>query len=376
MNKTSKSVGHWFGMAAVASVAMLGLAACDGAEAGSGGSTGGSGASASKEIVAFLPPASDPYPANWLKSATAEATKSGYTIRVVTEDSASAAQAQVQQVLGSGKLPALFVWWPIQPEAQVGSLAQLSASGVPVFQANQLPVAGSEKYLTAYVGVSDVEIGKIAGQAAIKARDALKKSGAQLTTPGGAVMVPNLPVGFGATKDRIAGFKSAIEGSGLTIVAEGNATGFSAQDAFTLTSQMIAANKSKGFDLVYAPEDDYAVGGIRALTQAGYKPGKNVEVIGGSCHGDDSTLKDKSQFNTIIQGAGLEGQFAMDRMLQYLKKPKVQDGQYVAPADADAVPKFPDTVSKLNIIPTPLVVAGDYPTAKLWGTPDTQWCTY
>ncbi|MDQ0028481.1 ABC-type sugar transport system substrate-binding protein [Arthrobacter bambusae] len=224
--------------------------------------------------------------------------------------------------------------------------------------------------------MSDVEIGKIAGQAAIKARDALKKSGAQLTTPGGAVMVPNLPVGFGATKDRIAGFKSAIEGSGLTIVAEGNATGFSAQDAFTLTSQMIAANKSKGFDLVYAPEDDYAVGGIRALTQAGYKPGKNVEVIGGSCHGDDSTLKDKSQFNTIIQGAGLEGQFAMDRMLQYLKKPKVQDGQYVAPADADAVPKFPDTVSKLNIIPTPLVVAGDYPTAKLWGTPDTQWCTY
>ncbi|MDQ0028498.1 sugar ABC transporter substrate-binding protein [Arthrobacter bambusae] len=370
---TKRSASAWLAATAVASVAMFGLVACDSGGSSSGAAGGGTG---SKEIIAFVPPSSDPYVANWLKKATDGAKNAGYTLKAVTEDSASAASAQVQQVLGGGNLPAMFVWWPVQPEAQVGSLAQLSGSGVPVFQVNQLPVQESEKYITAYAGVSDIEIGKIAGQAAIQARDSLKASGAAMTTPGGSVLVPNLPVGYGATRDRIAGFKSAIEGSGLTIVAEGNATGFSAQDAFTLTSQMIAANKSKGFDLVYAPEDDYAVGGIRALTQAGYKPGKNVEVIGGSCHGDDSTLKDKSQFNTIIQGAGLEGQFAMDRMLQYLKNPKVQDGQYVAPADADAVPKFPDTVSKVNIIPTPIVLAEKYPTAKLWGTPDTEWCTY
>ncbi|MCU1596996.1 MAG: hypothetical protein JWQ47_735 [Glaciihabitans sp.] len=369
---TRKSVAKAAALVAAAGLA-LGLAACS-----AGGADGASGASASgsKEIVAFMPPASDPYPANWLKAATPVAEKAGYTLRVITEDSASAAAAQVQQVVGSGKLPALFVWWPVQPQAQVGSLAQLSASGVPVFQANQLPVAGSEKYIKAYVGVSDVEIGKVAGKAAVEARDKLKARGVKLTTEGGSVLVPNLPAGFGATKDRLAGFESAIKGSGLKVVAVGNANGFSAQDAFTLTSQMIAANKEKGFDLVYAPEDDFAVGGIRALTQAGYQPGKNVEVIGGSCHGDDSTLRDLTQYNTIIQGAGLEGQFAMDRMLQYLKNPKVLDGQYTAPADADAVPKLPSTISRMNIIPTPLVLAADYPTAKLWGTPDTEWCTY
>jgi ABC-type sugar transport system substrate-binding protein len=326
--------------------------------------------------VAFLPPASDPYVANWLKAGQKAAEDAGYSMKVITEESGSAAAAQVQQVLGSGKLPALFVWWPVQPEAQVGSLAQLSQSKVPVFQVNQLPVEGSEKYLTAYAGVSDLEIGKVAGTAAIQARDELKERGVQLSSEGGNVLVPNLPVGYGATRDRLAGFEEAIKGSGLEVIAVGNAAGFAAQDAFTLTSQLIAANKSKGFDIVYGPEDDFAVGGIRALIQAGYKMGENVEMIGGSCHGDDSTLLDGTQYNTIIQGAGLEGQFAVDRMLQYLKNPKVEDGTYIAPEDPDKVPALPDTISKLNIIPTPLVLAADYPSATLWGTPDTTWCTY
>jgi ABC-type sugar transport system substrate-binding protein len=361
---------------AIASISVLGLSACSSAVGDETGGGSNNGGSTSKEIVAFLPPASDPYPANWLKSAKVEAEKAGYTIRVITEESTSSAASQVQQVVGSGNVPAAFVWWPIQPEAQVGSLAQLSASKVPVFQANQLPVGGSQKYLTAYVGVSDYEIGKIAGDAAIAARDELVASDAELSAPGGTVIVPNLPAGFGATKDRLRGFEEVIKGSGLTVVDVGNAAGFSAQDAFTLTSQMIAANKAKGFDLVYAPMDDYAVGGIRALLQAGYEPGANVQVIGGSCHGDDSTLLDGTQYNTIIQGAGLEGQFAIDRILTYLKNPKVKKGQYTAPADPDAVPKMPGTISELNIIPTPLVPAADYPTATLWGTADTVWCTY
>jgi ABC-type sugar transport system substrate-binding protein len=359
------AVGATLAVAAVAT-----LAGC-----GANGS-GTSGSAAKKSIVAFLPPASDPYVANWLKAGTAEAKKSGYTIRVITESSASAATTQVQQVLGGGDLPAMFVWWPVDPASQVGTLAQLHASKVPVFQVNQLPVAGSEKYITAYAGVSDTEIGKVAGHAAIEARDALRKSGAISSSAGGTVIVPNLPVGYGATVDRLAGFKQAIKGSGISVVDVGNATGFAAQDAFTLTSQMVAADRSKNFNLVYAPEDDFAVGAIRALTQAGYKVGTDVQVIGGSCHGDESQVANGKQFNTIIQGAGLEGQFAVNRMVQYLKNPKTNSGTYIAPSTPDAVPAFPSTISAMNIIPTPVVQSKDYSSAKLWGTPVSQWCTY
>ena len=373
MNITSKKMSWRAAVgAALAVAAAAALAGCSGG--GAGAAAGGS--ADNKKIVAFLPPASDPYVANWLKAGTAEAAKSGYTIRVITENSASATTTQVQQVLGGGALPALFVWWPVDPASQVGTLAQLHASKVPVFQVNQLPVTGSEKYITAYAGVSDTEIGKVAGKAAIEARDALRKSGAISASAGGSAIVPNLPVGYGATVNRLAGFKEAIKGSGISVVDVGNATGFAAQDAFTLTSQMVAADRSKKFNLVYAPEDDFAVGAIHALSQAGYNPGTDVQVIGGSCHGDESQVANNKQFNTIIQGAGLEGQFAVNRMLQYLKSPTVLSGTYIAPSTPDAVPTFPSKVSALNIIPTPVVQSKDYASAKLWGTPVSQWCTY
>lgn len=354
-------------------LASVSLAACGSSTTGGGGS---SSASTSKEIVAFLPPTSDPYAATWLKFGTEQAKKDGYKIRAIQTSDPAAAASQVQQALGSGRLPAAFVWWPVDPEAQVGSLAALSRSKVPVFQANQLPVKGSEKYLTSYTGVSDLQIGEVAGKAAIQARDALKKRGAKLHSSGGNVLVTALPVGYGATRDRLAGFKKAIAGSGLKIISVGNAKGFSANDAFTVTSQLIAANRSKGIDLVYGQMDDFSIGAIRALQQRRFKPGKDVEVIGGSCHGDDSQLKTGNQYNTIVQGAGLEGRFAFQTIATYLKNPKVSPGEYVAPADEGAEPALPAQISKANLIPTPLVTADSYASAKLWGVPAAQWCSY
>jgi ABC-type sugar transport system substrate-binding protein len=366
------------GLGAVTATAglIIGLAGCASVDAGGdAGSTNGSG-SGSKEVVAFVPPTTDPYVANYLKYAGETLGDAGYTLRSITQETSSAGAAAVQQVLGSGSLPAAFIWWPIEPEAQLGSLSQLSESGVPVFQTNQLPVAGSEDLLTAFAGVSDLQAGKIAADASIAARDELKANGATLSSEGGGILVPNFPVGYGATRDRLAGLEDGIEGSGLEVVAAGNAAGFAAQDAFTLMNEMIAANRAKGFDIVYAPNDDVAIGSIRALTQAGYTPGKDVMVIGGACHGDDSAVLDGTQYNTIIQGSGLEGMFTADRILAYIANPEVKDGEYLAPDDAEAMPELPAEISKINLIPLPYVLAADYESAELWGQPAKDWCTY
>jgi ABC-type sugar transport system substrate-binding protein len=358
--------------------AALSVAACGSDSASSGSSDGAASkasGSGSKEIVIFLPPTSDPYAAHWLEAQKEEASKNGYKVRAIQTASASEAAAQVQQSLGGDK-PAAFVWWPIQAKAQVASLAALFRSGVPVFQGNQLPVPGSEKYITAFIGVSDTLNGESSGKGAIAARDALKKSGATLHSAGGNVVVVALPAGYGATTDRLAGFKKAIAGSGLKILEVGNSAGFSAQDGFTTAAQVIAANKSKGIDIVYTQMDDYANGTVRALEQAGYKPGKDVMVIGGSCHGDESNVENKKIYSTSIQGAAMEGEFTMKTVLQYIKNPKVNDDTYVAPNTADEAPPLPETISKMNIISTPMVTADDYPTAKLWGKTAQDLCTF
>ncbi len=141
--------------------------ACGSSGSASSGDANSAG-SGSKLIDIFIPPTSDPYAATWLNYATNEAKSGGYSVHVIQTPDPSTAASQVQQIANSGKLPAAFIWWPVDPTAQVGSLAQLSRTKVPIFQANQLPVAGSIQYLTAYSGVSDTVVGQEDGNAATR----------------------------------------------------------------------------------------------------------------------------------------------------------------------------------------------------------------
>ena len=274
-------------------------------------------------------------------------------------------------------MPAAFIWWPIDPTAQLGSLAQLSRTKVPIFQANQLPVKGSAPYLTAYSGVSDTVVGQEDGRAAVAACAQLKKLGKVKAGADCNVIVTALPPGYGATVDRLAGFRQTIAGTDVKIIAVANTSGFTAQNAFTTTAQLISADRSKGINIDYAEEDDFAIGAIQALSQNGYQPAKNVEVVGGSCHGNASDLVNGTQYSTVIQGAGLEGKFAMQTVLQYFKTRKVANGTYQAPATADAEPPVPATISKMNLIPVPFVTQQQFVKGtKLWGESGSSWCTY
>jgi ABC-type sugar transport system substrate-binding protein len=333
--------------------------------------------SSRKQIDVFIPPTSDPYAATWLKYATAQATAAGYSIHAIQTPDPSTAASQVQQVASGGSLPAAFIWWPLDPKAQLGSLHALWRTKVPIFQANQLPVAGSNQFLTAYSGVSDTVVGQEDGKAAVAACAALKKLGKVPASGKCNVIVTALPPGYGATVDRLAGFKQTIAGSDVQIIGVGNTTGFTAQNAFTTTAQLISANRSKGIHIDYGEEDDFAIGAIQALEQAGYQPGKNVEVVGGSCHGNASQLVNGKQFSTVIQGAGLEGKFAMQTVLQYLKTRRVNSGTYQAPATAATEPAIPATISKMNVIPVPFLTQQQFVKAtQLWGKAGSFWCTY
>ena len=369
-------------MTVVAGVgAALALAACgsSGSSGSSGGgkSSGGGAGSSSKQIDVFIPPTSDPYAATWLKYATSTAAAAGYKLHVIQTADPSSAASQVQQVANGGDLPAAFIWWPIDPKAQLGSLAQLSRTKVPIFQANQLPVPGSMQYLTAYSGVSDTVVGREDGKAAVAACAQLKKLGKVKTGTDCNVIVTALPPGYGATVDRLAGFRQTTAGTDVKIIAVANTTGFTAQNAFTTTAQLISANRSKTINIDYGEEDDFAIGAIQALSQAGYQPAKNVEVVGGSCHGNASQLQNGKQFSTVIQGAGLEGHFAMQTVLQYLKTRKVASGTYQAPATPGAEPPIPSTIKKMNLIPVPFVTRDQFVKGtKLWGKSGSFWCTY
>jgi ABC-type sugar transport system substrate-binding protein len=362
-----KSTTRFLSVALMASLVGSGLAAC--------GAPDSSASAAGQKIVVFMPPSTDSYLAEWQRGAKAEAEKLGIELKIQENQFSQAEQdTQVQQELGSGAKPAAYVWWPVDNAAGLASLKKLSDSGVPTFQTNQFPDERGLEYITAYAGVDDTLNGEISGQLAVAARDKLKKAGESLGSDGGNAIAITFPSGYGATTNRMEGFRKGTEGSGINVLAEAPA-GFDQTTGYKIGAQLIAANKSKDIDIVYAQNDALADGAIQALEEAGYAPGKDVQVIGGNCHGDNSNLQSGKEFGTGLQAASLEGKYTIDVVQAYLKAPNVAEGENRAEATPDKEPAI-EKVSRYNFIPNPKVVSADADSTMLWGQPMEELCKY
>jgi ABC-type sugar transport system substrate-binding protein len=354
--------------------ALLALAAvaagCGSDSNGGGGSSDGGGGGESKSLVVFT------YLAEWVKGLKAQAKKYGYDAKVLENNfDQSEMDVQVQQTLGGGNLPDMFVWWPVDNAAGQASLRQLFQSGKPVLMANQLPLPESEQSITMYAGVDDILNGKVSGELMIKARDELKKK-TKLHSPGGNVIVLKFPAGYSAGTDRMKGFQQAIKESGIKVIGEVEA-GFDETKGRQFGADLITSTKSKGIDLLYAENDALASGAIQALESAGFKPGQNVAVIGGTCHGNLSDLKSGKEYGTGLQAALLEGQFVVDTAKKYFDNGgKVEGDKFVAKASPDAAPPATGAPAKFNFIPNPPVLSDEVDSTKLWGKTMEELCTY
>ena len=81
----------------------------------------------------------------------------GYTDIKVFENQFNQAEQdqQVQQVLAAGQLPDVFIWWPSDAVAGLGSLRALAKTGIPVLKINQLPNEEDKQYIFGYAGPDD-----------------------------------------------------------------------------------------------------------------------------------------------------------------------------------------------------------------------------
>jgi ribose transport system substrate-binding protein len=330
-----------------------------------------------KSVVVLMPTRSNNYLAEWIRGAEEEATRQGIDLTIIENNFDQAEQdVQVQQQIAAGTAPDAYVWWPADNNAGVASLQALAATGVPVVQTNQLPAEAAEGAWVAYVGVDDVLNGTVAGELLVDARDALVEAGTlELSSEGGNAIAIKFIEGYQAADDRMTGFHSVADPAGITLLAE-EAAGFDAQTGYTAAQGLITANRDAGIDLVYAQNDNLAVGAIQALEEAGYSPGEDVAVVGGTCHGNLDELRAGKQYGTGLQAAFLEGLYTINAVARYLADPTVLEGSYNEPATPDAFPEFPAQISQYNFIPNPPVLSTELDTTNLWGSPLTELCVY
>ena len=141
-----------------------------------------------------------------------------------------------------------------------------------------------------------------------------------------------------------------------------------AQEGYKTASQIIPAHKNE-ISWVYTENDSLAEGVIQALKENGLHPGKDVLVVGGTCHGDTTNLLNKEIIGTGIQAAYLEGWSSVQSTHKYLQSKKVADGETYLPGDPNTAPSDAGEPHRFNFIPNPWVgnTQADLDNFKLWG---------
>jgi ABC-type sugar transport system substrate-binding protein len=321
-------------------------------------------------LVVFMPPGTDNYLAQWQKGARAKAKDLGYDIKIIESSRDQAEQdGQVQQEIASGEKVAGYIWWPYVNAAGTGSLRALSQTGVPVVFTNQYPIAGTEKFWTSYAGVNDFLNAETAAKALLNACAESK------TIKCDKGLIITFPAGYSAGSDREKAFKKTTGGK-LTVIQERDA-GFMAQEGYKTASQIIPPHKNE-ISWVYTENDSLAEGVIQALKENGLHPGKDVLVVGGTCHGDTTNLLNGEIVGTGIQAAFLEGWSSVQSTYKALKTGKVHDGETYLPGDPDKAPSDDGDAYRFNFIPNPWVgnTQADLDNFKLWGYSFKDLCNY
>ena len=286
------------------------------------------GSAKAVEIVSFNAASSEAYVGAFVKGIKATAAQYGYDITVFENNYNQAEQnQQVEQYLSSGALPDVFIWWPPDAVAGLGSLRKLAKTGVPVLKINQLPNEQDKAFIFGYAGPDDSLRAYNAGEMMVKAMKMKQAAGGD----GFNVIALSYPHSYGGYGLSINAFKQAIAGTDLNLIGD-IGEGFGQANGYKGAAKLIAKVKDQGIHFVYGMDDAILTGGIKALEEAGYNvdwyagTGKNGDVdgdavitVGTVCNGDKQMITDGKQFGTTLQSPLHEGQLAIKLVQEYME---------------------------------------------------------
>jgi galactofuranose transport system substrate-binding protein len=261
----------------LASVAMLGAlalvtAGCGGSSGGStssNGSTGSKANSASKVLkVGFAQTGSE---SGWRAANTASMKKAfskanGFDLTFNAADNDPAAQiAAVRSFISQG-VDAIVIA-PIVSDGWDDVLKAAQTAKIPVVLEDRT-TSSPDSLFASWVGDDFKKEGETAGQWAAKEYGG---------TPTKMVVLEGT-TGSAPANDRAAGFADAIKGTQIKTIA--SQTGdFTRDGGKKVMEGFLQKFGVKGINLVFAHNDDMALGAIEAIEAAGGKPGTDIHIV-------------------------------------------------------------------------------------------------
>ena len=274
------------------------------------------------EIIAFTPARSERYVNGLITGLQNEAANACYDITILENEFNQAQQdQQVQQQLAIGSAPDMWIWWPAEGAAGLGSLRDLAGTDIPVLQINQLPTEEAEPFVIGYAGPDDALRARNAGVMMVELAEELGIEEAN------AIAV-TYPVAYGGYSLSIDAFNEAIADSGITLIEESN-EGFGSQNGYNGTAALLAQLQGQDFTFIYGMDDAILQGAIQALEENGLVVGfdENADIIavGTVCNGDRQLFEEGRQYGTTLQAPLLEGQLAIQVADEYLQNGEVEN---------------------------------------------------
>jgi len=269
--------------------------------AGGGSQSGG----AKKPVIGIsISGFSAPYFKAMIDASEKEAKTRNVELRVLDAEFDPQKQASQVESLIAQKCDIIEIV-PCDSTAIIPTMRKVKDAGIPLFVVNTQHEPAAEDLIVTFIGAS------MEDEAEMAANSVKELLGAK----GGNVVIVEGAAGTFPAIHRTSGFKDAIANSPqIKIIANQNA-GWDRAQAQSVMEDFLT--RYDNIDVVYAHDDNMAIGAIQAIKAAGRLAEIKVVGIGGTIEGLDA-IKAGEMFSSVSQPPDWEGQASVEYAVRYL----------------------------------------------------------
>lgn len=304
------------GVAVLGAVALL-AAGCGSDDSDNEASGDGGGGGGDLIKVGFAQTGSE---SGW-RSANTESMKdafseeNGFELVFNAADNDPAAQISAVRSFISQGVDAIVIA-PIVEDGWDDVLQEAQDADIPVILEDRT-VTSSDDLYASWVGLDFKQEGTTAGEWAAE----------NFTEPTKMVVLEGT-TGSAPANDRAEGFDAAIEGSSIEKI-DSQTGEFTRDGGKTVMEGFLQKYGADGIDLVYAHNDDMALGAIEAIEAAGAKPGEDIKIVSIDAVKDGMQALVDGKINFIVECNPLLGEQAAELVKKVLADESVEKAYYV-----------------------------------------------
>lgn len=304
------------GVAVLGAVALF-AAGCGSDDSNDEASEGGGGGGGDLIKVGFAQTGSE---SGW-RSANTESMKeafseeNGFELVFNAADNDPAAQISAVRSFISQGVDAIVIA-PIVEDGWDDVLQEAKDADIPVILEDRT-VTSSDDLYASWVGLDFKQEGVTAGEWAAE----------NFTEPTKMVVLEGT-TGSAPANDRAEGFDEAIAGSQIETI-DSQTGEFTRDGGKTVMEGFLQKYGADGIDLVYAHNDDMALGAIEAIEAAGATPGEDIKIVSIDAVKDGMQALVDGKINFIVECNPLLGEQAADLVKKVLDGETVEKAYYV-----------------------------------------------